>query len=82
MPNYIPDPRLEGLTGATRRAEYLRLRAVDRDAQRAAARLPTKHACVVGELKVAQMLPAPGFGDADERRGIRNKLKAMRRAKR
>lgn len=79
---YTPDPRLEGLTGAARRAKYFAIKATDVAQYRDLRRLPTPHAAVIAELKVAQILPAPSVLSADERRGIRNKLKAMRRSRR
>ena len=83
MTSHVPDPRLDGLRGKPRRTEYLRLKASANAARRAEARLPTRHARVICDLQIAQLLPAPGPDvDEAERRGIRNKLKAMRRSRR
>ena len=58
----------------------MRLNAALRDAYRAQQRLPTRHALVIAELRMAALLPGPGSGlSADERRRVRNKLKAARR---
>lgn len=74
---------LLGLTGPERRAAYLQSLAADREEWRHARRLPTRHARVICDLQIAQLLPAPGPDvDEAERRGIRNKLKAMRRGRR
>ena len=65
------------------RAAYLAAKAARNAARRAEARLPTRHARVICDLQIAQLLPAPGPDvDEAERRGIRNKLKAMRRSRR
>lgn len=79
--DHTPDPRLAGLRGKPRRAEHLRLRAVDNAERRAHRRQPTPHAVIIAELRRACLLPAPGPDISEsERRGVRNKLKAMRRA--
>ncbi len=80
----IPDSFVDGVPTLTRDREHERARA----AYRAQRRLPTRHGLVIREMKCATLLPAPGpmatsdddgISD-DERRKVRNKLKAMRRA--
>jgi hypothetical protein len=70
---------LEGLTGKARRAAYMALREQMRLAYRAQRRLPTPHQVMIAEMRKATLLPAPGPDlDENERRKIRNKLKAAR----
>ncbi len=72
---------LEGLTGKPRRAAYLRLRAEANEQRRAERRQLTPAKRMIREMVRAQLLPAPmsdGLTE-DERRKIRNKLKAARK---
>lgn len=81
--DHVPDPRLAGLMGKPRREKYLELREEVRVAYRKQRRLPTRHAVVCAELRRACLLPAPGPDiSADERRAVRNKLKAARKVTR
>ncbi len=74
--------RLEGLTGKPRRAKYLALQAEATIARRVWSRHPSPHAVIIAEMKRACLLPAPGPDiSEDDRRKVRNKLKAMRRGR-
>ncbi len=73
---------LHGLTGKARSVVNARLNEALRQAYRAQRRLPSRHALAIRELMRACLLPGPGSGlHDDERRKVRNKLKAMRRAR-
>lgn len=70
------------ITGAERREVFRRMKENDRLERRDSNRRPSPHAIIIRELKRAQLLPAPGVDlTEDERRRVRNKLKAMRRAR-
>lgn len=80
---HTPIPGLVGLTGTARREVYMRMKAAERAIRREERRRLSPHAIIIRELKRAQLLPAPGTDglSTDERRRVRNKLKAMRRAR-
>ena len=71
---------LDGLTGPARRTAYLKLKAAAVAHKRIQRRLSTPHAEAIRELKMAALLPGAGSGlTEDERRKLRNRMKAARR---
>ncbi len=65
-----------------RRAAMMAKAVIANAKRRALRRAPSPHTVTIAEMKRACLLPAPGADiSEDDRRKVRNKLKAMRRAR-